>query len=109
MIYLQEEGIYIKNPEEFDDFNPKLKNYLRENMKRGLCIFKVPEHIEESLDKKAYKTGFLNEFLARVYPEHTKRINAEIISDKFHVFCGYRQLNNLISSYEQRKVDYIKQ
>ena len=110
MIYLKEEDVYIKDPNgQFDELLTEIKNYLRENMKNGLVLVVIPEHITDKNRKREYKAGFLFELLSLVYPENTKTQNLEIISDKFHMFCGYRQFNNLLGPYEQKRIDFITQ
>ena len=107
MIYIPEEEIYLKNPRDFKDLTVKLRNYLSGNLRRGLCIVKIPDWIQDKQEKKIYKVGFLNELLGLVYPNHTKKMNYDVISEEYHMWFTYRQFANLIKPYEQSRLDYI--
>ena len=107
MIYIPEEEIYIEDPATFDVLTTKLRQFLFENLRIGQCIVKIPESITDKQQRKIYKVGFLNDMLERVYPDHTRTMNHQVISDEYHLWFTYRQFGNLIKPYEASRLDYI--
>lgn len=110
MIYLSDKDILIKNPNE--QFDIETKNYLFENLKKGRCLFVVPEDFDELISeskkhKKNYKVGFLYDLLGVIYTEYGKEKKHEIISEKYHLWFTYRQFKTLIDEYETNRNKYL--
>ena len=114
MIYIPTLNKLIQNPNE--NLNKQVKNFLFDNLDKGYVIFITPEDLDNLPEfqniaknhKKNYKTGFLYDLLTVIYPDYSKSKKHQIISNKYHLWCTYRQMFNIISDYEAIRDKYLK-
>jgi hypothetical protein len=110
MIYLADKDILINNPNQ--ELSIEIKNYLFENLKKGRCVFVIPEDFDQLVSdakkhKKNYKVGFLYDLLGVIYFDFGKEKKHEIISEKYHLWFTYRQFKTLIDEYEIDRNKYL--
>lgn len=71
--------------------------------------FLMPDHIISNNDKKAYKTGFLDEFFSLFYPNKQRKEIYELVTKEFDIFVSERQYRYLVAEYHKKKyTDFIK-
>lgn len=110
MLYLNEIKEKIKNPT--NELSVEVKNYLHENLKKGFCLFIVPEEFnllksDAKKHKKNYKVGFIYDMLGVIYADMGKEDKHKIISEKYHLWFTYRQFKTLIDEYESNRNKYL--
>lgn len=108
MIYLHKYDRIITNPAE-EIKEVEVKNYLYENLEKGLVVFLIPEDILNfgKNIKKNYKVGFLYDILTLTYPSKGKEDKHKIISEKYHLWFTYRQFHNVLDEYSESRAKYI--
>ena len=114
MIYIPSLNKLIQNPNEH--LTKEVKNFLFENLDKGYVIFITPEDFDilpetgnvAKNHKKNYKVGFLYDMLTVVYPSYSKSKKHLIISNKYHLWCTYRQLFTIINDYTVNRDKYLK-
>lgn len=114
MIYIPTLNKLIQHPEE--SLSKEVKNFLFQNLNKGYVIFITPEDLDflpeagnvAKNHKKNYKIGFLYDMMTIIYPESTKTEKHEIISNKFHLWCVYRQFTSLYNEYFINRDKYLK-
>ena len=88
--------------------NVIIKETKEESFER--CINSMIETVKEMIEyhKKNYKVGFLYDMLTVVYPSYSKSKKHLIISNKYHLWCTYRQLFTIINDYTIDRNKYLK-
>lgn len=112
MILIEKFECTIKLPSAPDSLEHK--KYLYENLKNGLCVFKIPNDynkilIDAKKHKKNYKVGFLYDLLTDIYPNLGKEEKHEIISEQYNLWFTYRQFKNLLDEYQSKKLSYLNE
>ena len=110
MIKILEKELMIKTPTQ--ELSIDVKNYLREHLKNGDCIFKTPVTFdsiifEKKKHKKNYKVGFLYDILTVIYPEYGKEMKHSIISVQYDFGFSYRQFKTILDEYEKDRNKYL--
>jgi hypothetical protein len=115
MIYLPIQDVTIKNPVDVKCLPAVTRNYIYDNLDKGLMLFLIPDdlentyHIDEKKFKNNYKVGFLYDLILLIYPQKTKSEAHEIIDKKFHCWITYRQFYTIINDYSKDRKKYILQ
>ena len=115
MIYLPIQDLTIKNPEDLKDLPANIRNYIYDNLDKGLLLFLIPDdlenryHTNEKKIKKNYKFGFLYDMIKATYPQKTKGDIHKIIDEKYHGWVTYRQFYSIIGEYENNRKKYLLQ
>lgn len=115
MLLIPSTTFFIRQPEDLSGLSVDLKNYIHENLKKGLIFLIIPEDLflldMKSNDSKKhiknYKIGFLYDALTIMYPLDKKEEKYKIISDKYHLFFTYRQFKSLLDQYNENKNAYL--
>ena len=76
---------------------------LRLDLHKKFFPFFIPPHISSNKDKKEYKTGFLNEIYAVVFPDLLKKTIFTEVTRKFDIFVDERQYQNMVHEYSIKK------
>lgn len=113
MIYIPSLNKLIQNPDE--NLTKEVKNFLFNNLDKGYVIFITPEDLDilpetgniAKIHKKNYKVGFLYDMLTVIY-DYSKTKKHNIISNKFHIWCTYRQLFTILNDYNENRIKYLK-
>lgn len=107
MIYF---GDNWKEEISMEDLSVVERNFLCANLLNGGFLIKIPEEIgisdkepEKYKKMSTYKVGFLYDLLSVVYPDMTVAMKFKIISEKYHLFLGYRRLSDIYKEYRKSK------
>ena len=116
MLLIPNTQFFIRKPEELNTLSVEIKNFIFENLEKGLIFLIIPEDLFsleiESNDLKRhiknYKNGFLYDCLSIMYPGYSKQEKHEIISNRYHMFFTYRQFKSVLDEYNENKDAYLE-
>ena len=116
MLLIPSTTFFIKQPGDLNGLSVDLKNYIYENLKKGLIFLIIPDDLflldiksnDSKKHIKNYKIGFLFDALTIMYPHDKKEEKYKVISDTYHLFFTYRQFKSLLDQYNENKDAYLK-
>jgi len=94
-----EDGAMIENPSEVLDYRDFELEDLQKAESSSKLSFFVPEKFKTNTEKAVYKTGFLSEFLRKVYPQKKPEDIYKIMNNRYHLFSARRTMERKIKAY----------
>lgn len=116
MLLIPNTQFFIKKPEDLKNLSVEIKNFIFENLEKGLIFLIIPEDLflleiksnDSKRHIKNYKNGFLYDCLSEIYPSYSKEEKHRIIKNKYHMFFTYRQFKSVLDEYNENKDAYLK-
>lgn len=116
MLLIPSTQFFIHKPEDLKTLSVEIKNFIFENLEKGLIFLIIPEDLflleiksnDSKRHIKNYKNGFLYDALTIMYPSYSKEEKHKIISNKYHMFFTYRQFKSVLDEYNENKNAYLE-
>ena len=106
MIIFRKTNDTIRNPGEVRRFTDEAKILLKEEEERQELRFVIPNRFTENSEKTIYKVGFLSSFLKETYPLKDNQKICDILTLRYDVFMGRRQIERHVKAYNSNE-NYI--
>ena len=99
MIAIRETGDVIINPGAIKRMSVSERENLRVLESLNQLDFIIPDRFTDNTEKSIYKVGFLAEFLKELYPMDNFMDTCSIMTQRYHIFLGKRQIERHTKSF----------